>query len=160
LIVEEDWLEDLIEMAKVDFQSALAKVMESQLPSREKQGISMALRGISFLEGQEGPRARPSTDQLVRMKGSLLLDPLDASYIRTWLVYARLLGAVKDEGGVKAEHHEPEKEVRAPSLGVQLSLTLYDTADEGPGDKDAEKVEKEKYAQTARGLAEQAERGP
>jgi hypothetical protein len=144
LTIDDGWLQGIIELAKADKDSALAKVSGSQLPPEEKQGISMALGGISALEGMpEQDRQFPSVDQLAKLNDGVLLEALDGAYVRTWMLYAKGLGVVKDEGGIKREDHEPEKEVGAPSLGVQLPLTAYGVADENPGDDHAQEVEDE-----------------
>jgi hypothetical protein len=142
LNVDDGLLREWVELAKVDRESALAKVAGSQLPPDERQGVTMALKGISNFEQNSGDgRSRPYTGQLERIQGGVLLDAIDQAYVRTWLLYAQGLGVVKDEGGVKGEDHEPEEKIRPDSLGVQLSLNAYGIGDEGSGKQDAEKIE-------------------
>jgi hypothetical protein len=142
LAVEDSWLKDLLAMAKADRDSALATVAKSPLLAGEKQGVSMALKGISALEERsDSGKPRPSTEQLVRIQDGVLLDPIDSAYIKTWLLYVRGLGVVKDEGDVEGKDHEPQEEEGPHALGVQLSLSAYGFADEGPGNEDADKVE-------------------
>lgn len=129
-------------VAKAERDSALAKVAESPLSAGEKQGVSMALKGISaFEQGSDSGKPMPPTEQLVRIQDGVLLDAIDFAYIKTWLLYVRGLGVVKNEGGIKREYHEPQKEEGSHALGVQLSLSAYGFADERPGHEDAEKVE-------------------
>ena len=129
-------------MAATDSESALSKVAQSDLMAGEKQGVSMALKGISTSEESfDSGKPRPSTQQLSRIQDGVLLDPIDLAYTRTWLLYVKGLGVIKDEGGVKGEDHEPQKEEGPHALGVQLSLSAYGFADESPGKKDAEEVE-------------------
>jgi hypothetical protein len=142
LTLDEVWLKGLLALSKADRDSALAKVAESPLSAGEKQGLSMALRGISaFEQASDSGKPTPSTVQLARIQDGVLLDAIDSAYIKTWLLYVRGLAVVKDEGGVKGEYHEPQKEEGSQALGVQLSLSAYGFADESPGQEDAEKVE-------------------
>lgn len=142
LTLDDGWIKELLTAGKADWESALAKVAESPLSAGEKQGVSMALKGVSALEqGSDSGKPMPSTEQLVRIQDGVLLDVIDFAYIKTWLLYVRGLGGVKDEGGVKREDHEPQKEEGSHALGVQLSLSAYGFADESPGHEDAEKVE-------------------
>jgi hypothetical protein len=142
LTLDDGWLKDLLEVAKLDMVSALAKLAASPLSAGEKQGVSMALKGIAtFEDSSDSGKPRPSTEQLARIQDGVLLDPIDSAYIRTWLLYVRNLGVVKDEGSVQGEDHEPQKEEGPHPLGVQLSLSAYGFADQGPGNEDAEKVE-------------------
>ena len=142
LAVEDSWLKDLLAISKADRDFALARVAESPLSAGEKQGVSMALKGISaFGESSDSGKPRPSTEQLVRIQDGVLLDPIDSAYIKTWLLHVRGLGVEKDEGDVKGEDHEPQKEEGPQTLGVQLSLSAYGFANESTGQEDAEKVE-------------------
>jgi hypothetical protein len=140
LAIDDDWLKEIIDLARANEEAALAKTAESQLVPEEKQGISMALKGICRL-GERPEQATPSIEQLARMKDGVLLESLDSAYIETWLLYARGLHMVKDEGGVQGEYSEPKKEVGAQSVGVQLSLNAYGVPDDETGQNDAQKVE-------------------
>lgn len=139
--LDEAWLKEMIELGKADAASALTRVDQSSLSPSEKLGVSMAIKGISKFEAEGESSRLPSTAQIARMTGTVLLDPLDAAYIRTWLAFSGGLGLVQDKRGVEAEDHEPEEKVRPPARGVQLPLTVYGAADEGPGDEDAQEVE-------------------
>jgi hypothetical protein len=135
----------MIGLGRVDRQAALARVAEAPLSPEEKLGISLALKGIAAYEqGPDHDDSPPCMDQLEKVYGGVLVDEVDSSCIRTWLLYTReLSGMVKDEGGVERVDHEPDKKEGAGSLGVQLSLTAYGFSDQGPSQRDAEEVEKE-----------------
>jgi hypothetical protein len=142
LTLDDGWLKGILAAAKADRDSALARVAESPLSAGERQGVSMALKGIAASEeSSDSGKPRSSTEQLAKIQDGVLLDQIDSAYIKTWLLYAGGLYGVKDEGGVKGEDHEPKKEEGPHALGVQLSLSAYGFADQGTGEKDAEEVE-------------------
>jgi len=141
---EDGWLVEVISLAKSDLPSATRMVADSRLPPEEKEGVQMAVRGISALEAlPEQDRVLPSMNLLSKLEGGVLLGALDGAYIKTWLLYAKGLGGVEEKGGVKREDHEPEEEEGPPPLGVQLSLTAYGAADEGSSDDDAQEVKED-----------------
>ena len=142
MALDDAWLKDLLTLAATDLDSALSKVVQSGLTGGEKQGVSMALKGIvSSQDGFDSGKPRPSTEQLSKIQDGVLLDPIDLAYTKTWLSYAKGLAVVKDEGGVKGDDHEPQEKEGPHALGVQLSLSAYGFADESPGEKHAEEVE-------------------
>jgi hypothetical protein len=141
MAVEEGWLREVIGIARMDLPTGLARVSASPLSPREKQGVSLALKGISSYEQASGRDSSGlSLEQLGRLGEGVLMDEVDASYIGTWLAYSGLLRGVKDEGGIKRVDRKPDQEVGPPTLGVQRSLTSYGVADEGAGDENAGEV--------------------
>jgi hypothetical protein len=142
LAVDRAWLKEMIELAKADRDSALAKVAAAPISPQEKQGVALALKGIfAFEQIRDNSQPNPYPDQLEKIRDGVLVGEVDRAYAATWLSFAGELPVRVEEGHVKAEEHEPEDEESAKPLGVQLPLTAYPFANEGASHEDAEKVE-------------------